>query len=122
MGWITRWAFLAAVGAAMTAGSACAAEDDTELKTLVAECGGANVNPDDIDSCLERARVMGEANPSPQLQTMTAKLERQAEQLDEDEKAVMPADEPEPSAQGGTGTPVATGGSAAMATPHAEMH
>lgn len=121
MGRITRWAFLAVLGTTALAGSAYGAEDDSDLKTLLAECG-VNVAASDIDSCLERARVMGEADPSPKLQTLTAKLERQAEQLEENEATPVTADNPAEVIQSGGGTPVTAGVSADKAAPHAEMH
>lgn len=103
-------------------GGARAADSDDDLKVLVAECGGPNVKADDIDSCLERARVLGEDNPSPQLQSLTAKLERIAERGDDDNdlsKAYMVTPAPEQSAGGGI---PATAPSAAAAAPHGNMH
>jgi hypothetical protein len=79
-----KGAAFAAVAAVALSGGAWAAEDDDGLKSLMADCGGPNVKPDDIDSCLERARVLGEDSPSPQLQSLTARLERLAERGDTD--------------------------------------
>ena len=124
MGRIGRLVFAGALGAAALAGSVYGADDNGELTALIAECGGANVSASDIDGCLERARVMGESDPSPKLQSLTAKLERHAEQidLDEDEKTPAASDPPAPATQSGGGTPVAAGVSADKAAPHAEMH
>jgi hypothetical protein len=122
MGRMGKWAFLAALGASALVGSAYGAEDDDTLKTLIAECSGPNVSSPDIDGCLERARVMGETDPSPRLQTLTAKLERLAEQQDQDEAVPADAATPAPTAQGGGGVPAAAGLTADKAAPHAEMH
>jgi hypothetical protein len=101
-------------------GGAYAADGDDDLKTLVAECGGPNVKMDDIDSCLERARVLGETSPSPELQGLTGRLERIAERGEDDEdlsKAYTVGQQPEPSAGGGTVAAPATAPSA----PHGKL-
>jgi hypothetical protein len=100
---IVKGAIFAAFAATALSGGPALADDD--IKTLVAECGGPDVKSADIDSCLERARVLGEENPSPQLQTLTASLERLAERTDTDNDLsktydVTPA--PEQTAGGGT--------------------
>ena len=115
---IVKWAIFAAVAAvALPAGAAWA---DDDIKSLVADCGGPNVKADDIDSCLERARVLGEDSPSPQLQSLTARLERMAERGDDNNdlsKAYMAGHPPETTAGGGgVATP------AGPAAPHGKMH
>jgi hypothetical protein len=122
MGRIARWAFLTAFGAAAFAGTAYATEEEDALKDLVADCGGADVKSSDIDSCLERARSMGETSPSPKLQGITARLERMAEKEEEDEDAPAAANAPASSSQSGGGTPVGTGITADKAAPHTKMH
>ena len=113
---IVKGAIFAAFAAVALSGGAYAADDDDGLKTLVADCGGPDVKSADIDSCLERARVLGEDSPSPQLQSLTARLERLAERGDEDNdlsKAYTVTPVPEQTAGGGT--PIA-------AAPHGKMH
>ncbi len=107
------------LGGAFTAvalsGSAYAADEDDGLKSLIADCGGTGVKSDDIDSCLERARVLGEDSPSPQLQSLTARLERIAERGDSDNdlsKTYDVSPVPEQTAGGGTTIPA----------PHGKMH
>ena len=110
---IVKGAIFAAFAVALSGGAALA---DDDIKALVAECGGPDVKSADIDSCLERARVLGEDSPSPQLQSLTARLERLAERGDEDNDlsktyAVTPV--PEQTAGGGTSSTPA---------PHGKMH
>jgi hypothetical protein len=116
---IVKWSILAAFAAGALSGGASAAEDDDGLKSLVAECGGPDVKLADVDSCLERARVLGEDSPSPQLQSLTARLERLAERGDDDNdlsKAYTVAPAPEQSAGAGAAP------SAATPAPHGNMH
>jgi len=63
---------------AVVAGGAARADSDDDLKDLINDCGG-KVDASDIDGCLERAREIAETSPSPYLQGLTARLERQAE-------------------------------------------
>lgn len=111
---------LAAFAAVALPGGVYAADGDDDVKTLVAECGGPNVKVDDIDSCLERARILGEASPSPELQGLTARLERIAERGEDDEdlsKAYNVGQQTEPSAGGGAvAAPAAT-----PAAPHGKL-
>jgi len=115
---IVKGAVFAAFAVVALSGGAAWADDD--IKALVADCGGQNVKADDIDSCLERARVMGEENPSPELQSLTARLERMAERGDDNNdlsKTYMAGNPPEPTAGGGgIATP------AGVAAPHGNMH
>jgi hypothetical protein len=110
--------FCAALGAALFAGSALA--DDDTIQSLMADCGGPNVAKDDINSCLERARELGDTAPSPQLQGLTARLERRAEALDDAEQAAesQKPDAPATTSGPGGGSP-ATTTTASVATPHA---
>jgi hypothetical protein len=110
-----RTAFAAFAAFALT-GSAYAADDD--LKALIADCGGPNVKADDIDSCLERARVLGEDSPSPQLQSLTARLERMAEEND-DNADLSKAYSVSPAPGGGGSSTAAPG---ATPAPHGNMH
>jgi hypothetical protein len=116
---IMKWSIFAACAAVALSGGTALADDD--IKSLVADCGGPDVKADDIDSCLERARELGETNPSPQLQGLTARLERMAERGDDDNdlsKTYMTSHPTEPAAgDGGAATPAAS-----TAAPHAEMH
>lgn len=122
MGRTGRWVFIAALGAVALASSARADDDDT-LKALVADCSGPDVKSSDVDSCLERARAMGESDPSPQLQGLTANLERIAErQQDESDAAKTAAASPATTAQSGGGIPAGSGVSADNAAPHGNMH
>jgi len=117
---LARWTAFAALAAFALTDGAYAADDD-DLKALIADCGGANVKVDDIDSCLERARVIGEDSPSPQLQSLTARLERLAERADDNADlsktySVGPA---HPPAGGGESGPAA---SSSVAAPHGNMN
>ncbi|HUO91390.1 MAG TPA: hypothetical protein VMU22_00630 [Rhizomicrobium sp.] len=117
---LARWSAFAAVAAFAMAGNAYAADDD-ELKTLIADCSGANVKLDDVDSCLERARVLGEESPSPELQGLTARLERMAEQgEDNSDLSKAYSVTPARTAEGGGGTGTVASGS--IAAPHGNMH
>lgn len=116
------WMFGAALGATLLAGSAYA-DDDDALKSLIADCGGPNVANSDIDSCLERAREIGETAPSPQLQSLTARLERRAEAAMDQSDQQPPAEAvPAPavvSSGPGGGSPADTGASIEKTAPHA---
>jgi hypothetical protein len=111
---VVRRSIFAGLAAVALSGSAAWADDD--IKTLVADCGGTNVKADDIDSCLERARVLGEDNPSPQLQSLTARLERLAEDGDSDNDLSKIYDvTPVPEQTAG-------GGAAPVAAPRGKLH
>ena len=58
---------------------ACSQEDESQK--IIAEC--SDPPPQAVDSCLERARVEEETNPSPELQTLVAKLIQRQIQLSE---------------------------------------
>ena len=66
---------VACVLAGMAAPVLAAPAVDSADKVL-SECG-SNVPPELIDSCLERARVLDEAEPSPALESLEARLEQQ---------------------------------------------
>lgn len=115
---VKRSIFAALAAVALSGATAWAADDD--IKSLIADCGGTDVKLDDVDSCLERARVLGEDSPSPELQSLTARLERLAERGDDNNdlsKAYMAGSPPETTAGGGTSaTP------ARAAAPHGNMN
>lgn len=56
--------------------SIAANADDGDVAKLMSECGAADLPQASLDSCLERARVLEETDPSPQLQTLEANLEQ----------------------------------------------
>jgi hypothetical protein len=51
---------------------ACGQQDDTQR--ILAQCG--NPAPNQIDSCIEQARVQQEADPSPEMKALIASLVR----------------------------------------------
>jgi hypothetical protein len=51
------------------------AGDADDANSIMADCGGADMSASVLDSCLERARVLDETDPSPQLQSLEARLE-----------------------------------------------
>jgi hypothetical protein len=53
-----------------------ASADDGEGAKLISECSAADLPQASVDSCLERARVLEETEPSSQLQTLEASLEQ----------------------------------------------
>ncbi len=65
-------------------GGAARAEDadDEDFNAFLADCDHPDVPMSDIDSCLDRARDFAESRPSPQLQSVTARLERRSEEGD----------------------------------------
>jgi hypothetical protein len=62
---------------APAAPSALAAEDSAS--SVLADCGTPDLAASAVDSCLERARVVDETDPSPQLESLEALLEARAE-------------------------------------------
>lgn len=52
------------------------AAEDSDASRLVAECSAPDLPQSSIDSCLERVRVREETDPSPELQSLEATLER----------------------------------------------
>src|ERR1700755_2789784 len=68
-------AALCAVCAVAVPIAALSATDDTE-REILADCGQSNLAASIVDSCLERARILDETDPSPQVETLIAKLGR----------------------------------------------
>lgn len=89
MAQVAYWSVLVAIafGVLTSSGDARAGDNKEALRDLLADCGGPSVSPSDIDGCLERAREIDETSPSPQLQSLLAKLERQAEDADSDDSS-----------------------------------
>lgn len=54
---------------------ALAAAHDNDVAQLMSECGAPDLADTAVDSCLERVRVVDETNPSPQLQSLEARLD-----------------------------------------------
>jgi hypothetical protein len=61
------------------ASPALAQQDNPD--TIVADCSG-QIPQEKVDSCLERARVADETDPSPQMQSLEAQLEIRAHHPD----------------------------------------
>jgi hypothetical protein len=62
------------IAAGVVAPVAARADD---ASTVLSDCGAAGLPASQIDSCLERVRVLDETDPSPQLQSLEARLEQQ---------------------------------------------
>lgn len=102
-----KGAVLAALAlAVLLPGWARADSDDDDYKAFVTECGRADVPLDDIDDCLERSREFADTRPSPELQTITARLERRSEEGDagDAKPAVAASASGAPQALSGTST------------------
>jgi hypothetical protein len=76
-----------------SAGPAVAASGDDTPAEVMRDCGGDSLPRDEVSSCLERARVLDQSNPSPQLQSLEARLEQRVKASPED------ADTPPPPAR-----------------------
>jgi hypothetical protein len=72
MAWQSLLAILVLSGATSRAS---AAAHDNDVAQLMSECGISDLADMAVDSCLERVRVVDETNPSPQLQSLEARLE-----------------------------------------------
>jgi hypothetical protein len=72
MAWQSLLAILVLSGATSRA---LAAAHDGDVAQLMSECGAPDLADMAIDPCLERVRVVDETNPSPQLQSLEARLE-----------------------------------------------
>ncbi len=86
---MTRAAFYSTVSLIFltTAGlPACAQQE--ESKALIAEC--ANPPLQALDSCIERARVQEETNPTPEMQSLVAQLLQREAMLDEQQHHEAP--------------------------------
>lgn len=68
---------LTALCAIAVPGAALSATGDTE-QAVVADCGQPGLAGSAVDTCLERARILDETNPSPQIETLIARLEAEA--------------------------------------------
>jgi hypothetical protein len=55
------------------------ADDDDDYRDFLKDCNVPGLPYEDAKSCLERARVLDEDRPSPQLQGVMARLEREIE-------------------------------------------
>lgn len=62
---------LLCAGGVSTAGAA-----EESASAVLADCGSADLPAAQVDSCLERVRVLDETDPSAQLQTLEAQLEQ----------------------------------------------
>ncbi|MGB8363494.1 MAG: hypothetical protein ACLQUZ_15145 [Rhizomicrobium sp.] len=92
--------------------------DKDEVKSIMADCGGPDLPAGSIDECLERACLADETNPSRQLQTLEAQLERRLDTAGDGpapSAAGAPRSLPAPAAT--TAPPANTGTSAAEASP-----
>ncbi len=68
--------------------AAAAPADDTAAEVL-RDCGGNSLPRDQVSSCLERARIVDQSNPSPAIQSLEAKLEQRVRA--EADEGVAPA-------------------------------
>jgi hypothetical protein len=69
-----------ALGAALLSVTVARADDtDDDFKSLMADCNRPDLPASDINDCMERARVLDESRPSPQLQHLLTQLERRTE-------------------------------------------
>ena len=74
---------------ASAAPALAAAGDDTEAEVM-RDCGGSRLPRDQVSSCLERARVLDQSAPSPQLQSLEAQLEQRVRAGSSDDDAGPP--------------------------------
>lgn len=84
------FAGLTAVLLASAAPAAAAPGDDTPAEVM-RDCGGDSLPRDEVSSCLERARVLDQSNPSAELQSLEARLEQRIKS--DPEAAAPPPDE-----------------------------
>src|SRR3974390_107395 len=61
--------------------------DEDDLKSLMADCGKPDLASSDILGCMERARVMADTHPSPELQHLLTQLEHRQDEGDNPNKA-----------------------------------
>ena len=57
--------------------------DDTPAEVM-RDCGGDSLPRDEVSSCLERARVLDQSSPSPELQSLEARLEQRVKAAPDD--------------------------------------
>jgi hypothetical protein len=77
--WIFRVSIALLPICVLSPGAPAQAAGPDSADAVLADCGGAALPRSAVDSCLERARVLDETSPSPQLQSLEAQLSRQAE-------------------------------------------
>jgi hypothetical protein len=68
--WLGSIAVLLCAGLPSVVG---AAADETRI--VLSDCDASGLTPSDVDICLERVRILDETSPSPQLESLEAKLE-----------------------------------------------
>lgn len=83
----------AAVLLAFATPAAGAPGDDTAADVL-RDCGRSNLPRDEVSTCLERARLVDLSNPTPEIQSLVARLEQRAR--NEPEDGAMPPPPPPP--------------------------
>jgi hypothetical protein len=80
---MSHWIFRVSIAlfpiCVLSLGASAQAAGPDSADAVLADCGGAALPRSAVDSCLERARILDETNPSPQLQSLEAQLSRQAE-------------------------------------------
>ena len=62
------------IAAMLVAGAAYAAPAPDSAASVLHDCSVDGLLPDQVDSCLERTRVLDESNPDPKLQSLEVKL------------------------------------------------
>lgn len=73
-----------------SAAPAYAAAGDDTVAEVMRDCGGNSLPRDLVSSCLERARVLDQSDPSPQLESLEAKLEQQVRRSPSDVASPLP--------------------------------
>jgi hypothetical protein len=63
--------------------------DDTPAEVM-RDCGGASLPRDQVSSCLERARVIDQSDPSAEMESLEAKLEQRVKAEPEDDVGPAP--------------------------------
>lgn len=86
-----------------------ASADEDDLKTLMADCTKSDLAASDIPGCMERARVMADTHPSPELQHLLTQLEHRLDDGDSSNK---------PSASSATTAPQSLQGAPATKAPN----
>ena len=71
----------------VSAAPAYAADADDTAAEVMRDCGGDSLPRDQVSSCLERARVLDQSSPSPELQSLEAKLEQRVRSGPDDDEA-----------------------------------
>lgn len=65
--------------------------DDDDLTSLMTDCSKTDIAVDDIPACMERARVMADTHPSPELQHLLTQLEHRLDDGDAKSKSAAPS-------------------------------